>query len=128
MLCVGRQAGGKVCSGTKEVKKVGTSAAAKASDSLDDIFGSAKITGKSGTSKAVHANSANADAAALKPPANSAGPDMEQVKKEASKFLGGGKGERDVVDGVKVYSESELEKEMGETSPARAISSAKFSF
>ena len=42
-----------------------------------------------------------------------AGPDMEQVKKEARKFLSGGKGDRTVVDGVEVYSEKELEKEMG---------------
>jgi hypothetical protein len=39
---------------------------------------------------------------------------MEQVKKEASKFLCGAGGNRKVVDGVKVYTESELEKEMGE--------------
>jgi hypothetical protein len=38
---------------------------------------------------------------------------MEQVKKEASKFLSGGSGQRAVVDGVKVYSEKELEEEMG---------------
>ena len=38
---------------------------------------------------------------------------MEQVKKEARKFLSGGKGDRTVVDGVEVYSEKELEKEMG---------------
>ena len=40
---------------------------------------------------------------------------MEQVKKEASKFLSGGKGEREVIDGVKIYSESELAKEMGQS-------------
>jgi hypothetical protein len=42
-----------------------------------------------------------------------AGPDMEQVKKEASKFLSGKKDERAIIDGVKVYSEKELEQEMG---------------
>ena len=43
-----------------------------------------------------------------------AGPDMEQVKKEASKFLSGKQDERTIIDGVKVYSEKELEQEMGE--------------
>jgi len=38
---------------------------------------------------------------------------MEQVKKEASKFLSGKKDERNIIDGVKVYSEKELEQEMG---------------
>jgi len=44
-----------------------------------------------------------------------AGPDMEQVKKEAMHFLSGGAAQRAVVDGVKIYSEKELEQEMGET-------------
>ncbi len=44
-----------------------------------------------------------------------AGPDMEQVKKEAMHFLSGGGAQRAVVDGVKIYSEKELEQEMGET-------------
>jgi hypothetical protein len=43
-----------------------------------------------------------------------AGPDMEQVKKEAMHFLSGGAAQRAVVDGVKIYSEKELEQEMGE--------------
>ena len=43
-----------------------------------------------------------------------AGPDMEQVKKEASKFLSGKQDERTIIDRVKVYSEKELEQEMGE--------------
>ena len=42
-----------------------------------------------------------------------AGPDMEQVKKEAMHFLSGGGAQRAVVDGVKIYSEKELEQEMG---------------
>ena len=40
---------------------------------------------------------------------------MEQVKKEALLFLSGGGAQRAVVDGVKIYSEKELEQEMGET-------------
>ena len=40
---------------------------------------------------------------------------MEQVKKEAMHFLSGGGAQRAVVDGVKIYSEKELEQEMGET-------------
>ena len=39
---------------------------------------------------------------------------MEQVKKEALLFLSGGGAARAVVDGVKIYSEKELEQEMGE--------------
>ena len=39
---------------------------------------------------------------------------MEQVKNEAKAFLSRGGSQRAVVDGVKTYSEKELEEEMGE--------------
>ncbi len=56
---------------------------------------------------------------------------MEQVKKEASKFLSGSSGQRAVVDGLKVYSEKELEEEMGRKRPVsscfRAVSDQSLS-
>lgn len=60
-------------------------------------------------------------------PVTGAGPDMEQVKKEASKFLSGGSGQRAVVDGVKVYSEKELEEEMGALGISLASSASHLS-
>jgi len=106
--------------GEKREVKVPKSASAAASSgqTLDDIFGSATIKGKSGAcksgaGKAAHAKPGAADGGIAAKPI-STGPDMEQVKKEAAKFLSAGKGQRCVVDGVKVYSEAELDKEMGE--------------
>mmetsp|Transcript_61734 Transcript_61734/g.90517 ORF Transcript_61734/g.90517 Transcript_61734/m.90517 type:complete len:149 (+) Transcript_61734:51-497(+) len=87
------------------------SGGANAGVSLDDIFASATIKGKSGGGKLAHAKPDGADGGAK---AHSTGPDMEQVQKEAALFLSGGGGQRTVVDGVKVYSEAELAKEMGE--------------
>ena len=95
------------------------SGGANAGVSLDDIFASATIKGKSGGNKLAHAKPDGADAGGAK--AHSTGPDMEQVQKEAALFLSGGGGQRTVVDGVKVYSEAELAKEMGLSSPPHAL-------
>jgi len=95
------------------------SGGANAGVSLDDIFASATIKGKSGGNKLAHAKPDGADAGGAK--AHSTGPDMEQVQKEAAHFLSGGGGQRTVVDGVKVYSEAELAKEMGLFSPPHAL-------
>lgn len=91
--------------------------AKKAADALDDIFGAASIKGRSGAAKQNgHAgpDAKAGNAAAPNPSCRSSGPDMEQVKKEAKAFLSRGGSQRAVVDGVKIYSEKELEEEMGE--------------
>jgi len=139
-------AGASAADTAKPVDKAAKTAPdAKAKDTLDDLFDSASIKGRSGARKdAQPAASETATASGCTSrawrlfssmpcrgrhltPCTRAGPDMEQVKKEASKFLSGSSGQRAVVDGLKVYSEKELEEEMGIKRPAPFLLSCRFS-